>query len=573
MEARVPLMIQDPMTADFKGMEPTEGFTIDREDFFLDGPVTRRVAVLDFDSKTGALRAGVRFRPPPPARVQGRYEVADENDIYARDFNQVSVFATVLKTMYMFEEPDTLGRPLVWAFGAPQLLVVPRAGRWANAYYERESHSLQFFYFPSARQPERTIYTSLSHDIIAHETGHAILDGIAPSLYDAITPQSLALHEGIADLIALVMAFRSPTLRKTVLDQTGGSIENSTAFSWVAEEFGRARDPHGRAGYLRSLLNRKTLDPNDTSRDRRGEPNLVSRNEPHTLSQVLSGALYTVMVKVHDDLKRRYVQEEGGSEISVSGKALWVGAERFKRMIFRALDYLPPGEVSFADYGRSIIAADQASHPDAGQERDWIREEFVRRHMVPNREALQVETNFEHPALKEVDLHTLVASDWAAYEFANRNRQLLRIPSGIPFQVQPRLDVTKVYYHRDGKQKVRECLFKVSWEQPEPNPLGLRFPRHRQITVGTTLAIDWHTRVVRALLTSDHSKRRQEQEEQQAARDCMLRQMADTGLLRLGRQSIGPAGKELRTIGRGESANGLMRVRGAARMLHIAGEV
>jgi len=141
------------------------------------------------------------------------------------------------------------------------------------------------------------------------------------------------------NLVALVMAFRNDTLRKTVLDQTGGSIENITAFSEVAEEFGQAQ---GKPGGLRHLKNDKTLDPEDLE-------NLVDVAEPHELCQVLTGALYAVMVKIHDSLKKQYAKRDGTSEFSASGKALYVGAERFKRMVFRALDYLPPGEISFAD--------------------------------------------------------------------------------------------------------------------------------------------------------------------------------------------------------------------------------
>ena len=52
-----------------------------------------------------------------------------------------------------------------------------------EAFYERESHSLQFFHFPSKSPTNAltTVYTSLSHDIVSHECGHAILDGIAPT--------------------------------------------------------------------------------------------------------------------------------------------------------------------------------------------------------------------------------------------------------------------------------------------------------------------------------------------------------------------------------------------------------
>ena len=235
MKVRVKMMIQDPMITKYREIKPIEGFDIVKEDFFLDGPVTKRVAVLDFDPETGELLPGVRFQPPPPGRKLGRYRVVNKDDVHAPDFMQVSVFATVLKTMYMFEEEDTLGRDLSWAFDRPQLFIVPRAGQWTNAYYERDSHSIQLFYFNDPRHPGKSekIYTCLSRDIVAHETAHAILDGIAPDLYDAITPQSLALHEAIADLTALLMAFQSRELVEVVLGHTRGSIEESSAFSMV----------------------------------------------------------------------------------------------------------------------------------------------------------------------------------------------------------------------------------------------------------------------------------------------------------------------------------------------------
>ena len=200
-----------------------------------------------------------------------------------------------------------------------------------------------------------------------------------------------------------------------------------------------------------------------------------------------------MIIGMHGRWWQKFSGEGAAPDYSLSGKALAIAVEHFKRMIFRALDYLPPAEVSFADYGRAIIAADQASHPDDKEERDFIRQEFTARGIVTDPKALDVETDFEHPAVKNLDLEMLVRDDATAQAFADRNRDLLHIPSGARFNVEPRLDVTKLYYHRDGqKQRVRECLFKVWWKP-------------RQISVGTTLAIDWTTRRVRALLTSDLS--------------------------------------------------------------------
>ena len=143
IEIRIPTLIKDPVTTDFLEMETFEKVTINREDFFLDGPVSRRVAILDFDPDTGSLLPGARFQPLSKGRYDGTYLIADVNDEHARDFNQVSVFGNILTTMYMFEDKDVLGRNLTWGFDTAQLLVVPRAGEWANAFYERESNSLQ----------------------------------------------------------------------------------------------------------------------------------------------------------------------------------------------------------------------------------------------------------------------------------------------------------------------------------------------------------------------------------------------------------------------------------------------
>ncbi len=557
MKIYVPVMIQDAFASGSDGLDLTENNSIE-EDFFLDGPVTRKVAVLDFDPQSGGLLAGVPFDPPGAGHTHGSYH-ADPAHIYTDEFMQVNVFGTVLSTIKMFEEDSNLGRPLNWAFEAPQLFIIPRAGEWENAYYERESHSLQFFYFPSNLEPGATVYTCLSHDIITHETGHAILDGIDRDLYNAITPQSIALHEAIADLTALVMAFRMHKLVTKVLADTHGSIANSSAFSSIAEEFGVERSGQVRTGYLRSLVNHKGLNPQDASLDEQGSPNYVSTSEPHELSQVLSGALYVVMQQLFEDRKPYSKTPE---------QALWIAAEQFKRMIFRALDYLPPGEVSFADYGRAIIASDEASHPDAARGRRYLREEFLRRAIVSQPGDLDVHTDFEFAPLRNTNLETLVSSDWAAYEFANRYRELLHIPHGANIYVRPRQDVTKLYYHRGGRRtKVRECIFKVSWDQVEDNPPGSGFPAQRQITVGTTLAIDWETHRVRALLTSEFAP-------QKKSRDDILALLMENNLIKIVTDPTQAAFPGSRAAVRAEvmQGQGLMRVRGSARLLHIIGE-
>ena len=157
----------------------------------------------------------------------------------------------------MFEGPDALGGQVEWAFGSEQLLVVPRAGDWANAFYERGTRSLQFFSFVGTSGAR--VHTALSRDIVAHECGHALLDAVAPSLYDSSTPQSVAIDEAVADLIAVLMALDSRRLRESVLARSQNSLAGENAFNAIAEEFGIARPRDDRRRALRDLKNDETL--------------------------------------------------------------------------------------------------------------------------------------------------------------------------------------------------------------------------------------------------------------------------------------------------------------------------
>jgi hypothetical protein len=581
MRIRLPQMIQDPDISALEIGRLVEDWTLLDEDHYLDGPVTPRVAVIDLDPTTEQLEPGAVFLPPEGGRTLGAYR-ADKSKITSNHFIQVSVFATVYRTIYLFERPDTLGRRIAWGFGGPQLLVVPRAGWLANAYYERSSHSLQFFSFVAGR---KTIHTSLSRDIVAHETAHALIDGIDPDLYDALDGQSLALHEGIADLTAMLMAFDSNRLRGAILTQTGGSIEKSTSFSSIGEQFGRAIDPTGRAGWLRSLLNDDRLDPD-------GDP--ADEPEAHELSQVISGVLYQFMCVLHAHFRKQVARRRGITEFSASGEALAIAAAQFRRMVLRGLDYLPPGEVTFADFGRAILAADQASFPDATWRR-WLRDNFVRRGIVRTAADLDVRTNVRNRAIREVDLEGLVESPWVAYMFAEKNRDLLGIPADAQFEVLPRTVVNGRFVapgevpdtaddarpdgepdagsdgtHGEGAAgtgrglPVRELLFKVRWSQTEPNPPDLGGSTTRRVQTGTTLVIDWNEQRIRSLL------RPLDLEGRRRARDATLGRLMARGLVEVRapdpEASLTPLPSGIDAV----VTDGVLRVRQTARLLHIA---
>lgn len=483
-----------------------QGWRYNAREPLLDGPVSRRVAVIDFDPATGALVPGARFLAPDKNRKLGRYAVANLLDCEALDFMQVSVFGAVMRMMRIFEEEDVLGRELRWAFDGEQLLVVPRAGKAANAFYHRQSRSLQFFFVDDPARAGGQVYSCLSTDIVAHETTHAILDGIARDLYDATSPQALAMHEAIADLGAVMLAVQTPRLLEQVMELTDGDITKNGAFSTIARQFGSA--VYGADRPVRDLAN-------DTSFF---EPGGLDLNEPHDLSLVLTGAIYALLVNEYGQIREEDCQEAMATgmingrpmtakqkedpRFSVSGFALVKASGKFKRIAFRALDYLPPGEISFADYGRAMVAADLYSNPEDPEPRDFIKQEFVKRGMVEDAGTLDpVAPGFALPAA--LDLEQLRDSDWAAYQFAEAHREELRIPATLSFEVRPRLDVTRTTWRKNGvRASTRALLFKVAWQDVQAVQRGSFFSEIA-VTRGTTLAIDWETRAVSTLLTTN----------------------------------------------------------------------
>ncbi len=89
----------------------------------------------------------------------------------------------------------------------------------------------------------------------------------------------------------------------------------------------------------------------------------MNREDPHALSEVLSGALYRTLVYMHESTWKRY-----GGEFSRSGFSLMDALRKFQRLVFRAMDLLPPGEVSFVDYVTALDAEERSA---------WLCEEKV----------------------------------------------------------------------------------------------------------------------------------------------------------------------------------------------------
>ncbi len=124
------------------------------------------------------------------------------------------------------------GKP--WQPG-PVLPVDLEHGTDLNAFYDRVG--LRFF---KDTVSGRTVYSGESPDVTCHELGHAVLDSVAPGLWDVSSMEVGSFHESFGDMSSLLSALQLSEMRDAVLQETAGSIARSSRLSRLAEQLGWA---------------------------------------------------------------------------------------------------------------------------------------------------------------------------------------------------------------------------------------------------------------------------------------------------------------------------------------------
>jgi hypothetical protein len=360
------------------------------------GPIGEYIEVVDVDPASGVFYYPVEL---------------DDTHLLARDglppsesnpqFHQQMVYAVAMTTIQHFER--ALGRKALWADRrvrrakgkydqqfVRQLRIYPHALRDRNAYYSPSRKALLFGYFPVASKdedntPGTIVFTCLSHDIIAHETTHALLDGVHPRFNEATNRDVHAFHEAFADIVALFQHFTYPAVLESQIRRTRGDLHSENLLGQLAQQFGRAT---GRGAALRDALG---------SRDAKTQKWAPRAPDPHALESTLGahdrGAILVAAVfraflliyrartadlfriatqgtgtlpegEIHPDLTARLAEEAARS------------ADRVLQMCIRAIDYCPPVHITFGAFLRGIITADLDFSPEDRESRIVFIESF-----------------------------------------------------------------------------------------------------------------------------------------------------------------------------------------------------
>jgi hypothetical protein len=370
------------------------------------GPVGEYLEVVDYDPPSACFYEPVDLNQPNLLAQDGLAPSQGNPQ-----FHQQMVYAVAMTTIHNFEQ--ALGRKVLWRSHTDQgdddtqqetfvqrLRIYPHAMREANAFYNPDKKALVFGYFNSTSYQPGThlaggiVFTCLSHDIVAHETTHAVLDGIQRRFIEPTHPDALAFHEAFSDIVALFQHFSFPEVLRQQIAKTRGNLASQNLLGQLAQEFGVAignydtlRDAIGRVDPKSGQWQPLIPDPQD----------YLTIAEPHARGSILVAAVFDAFTAIYKarvaDLLRI---ASGGSGVLASGALhpdlvnrlameAAKAAQHVLLMCIRALDYCPPVNLTFGDYLRALITADADIVPndDRGYRVAFI-EAFRRRGIYPH---------------------------------------------------------------------------------------------------------------------------------------------------------------------------------------------
>lgn len=459
--------LQDPFVAANDLEKGIKELEVRWEPNMASGPTSARFVVVDYNGDTGTLIPPAKWRSQKYCFAGPKQEPLDLNHRHLPQFHQVNVWAVAQRVLDIYESPKALGRPIPWSFGSGKLILVPHAGYDENAYYDRHSKSLQFYYFGEEKSPR---YTCLSHDIIAHEMGHAVLDGIRPYYYNYTSIETGAFHESIADLTAIVSAILNNDTRQEASEITEGDLTVENAVALLAEEFGEVVEQESA---LRNANNPLTM------------AQVANATTPHEISKVLTGAMFEILASIGN----RHLQR---GKKTTPKLALWWAADRFQRLVLQPLDFCPPVDIQFADYARAVLTNFLLYEPYDSRSREFYFTEMLR---IFRKRGILGSSPFkpnEQPRLAIYhDVNRISRSRTAAYYFLQDNRGKLEIPDKADFEVVDLYDTDK--HGREAVRLPREIVLQYIWREEVPleeEPFGRLQGERAELLCGGTLVMD-----------------------------------------------------------------------------------
>ncbi|MBI4995960.1 MAG: hypothetical protein HZC22_03495 [Rhodocyclales bacterium] len=422
------------------------------QEYLTDGPTGYRIKVVDFDAS-----ANVRYQPrqyefspegiikdpfAPPAKPTPKQRRAYEQRLLQDPtFHAQNVYAIAMRTLSRFE--FALGRRVAWGFSGHQLHIVPHAFAEANAYYSEEDRALMFGYFVG--KSGKHVFTCLSHDIVAHETTHAILDGLRTHYTDPSGPDQAGFHEGFADIVALLSVFslkpvveralsmgeavvRKDGMRLVKASQLTPEALSQTILFGIGKEFGQQME-----GFRANAL-RRSVGLKPSTRYLAGR----QYEEPHDRGEVLAGAILRSFL----ELWAARIGQLGTFGRGLYNMAAVVEegakvADHLLTIVIRATDYVPSVDLEFADFLAAMLTVDAEVVPDDSRfsYRDVILRTFRAYGIKPPPQTTDADGRWRQFArngeiqYRKTNFESMLRDPEEVFRFVWENREVLNVDS------------------------------------------------------------------------------------------------------------------------------------------------
>jgi hypothetical protein len=304
------------------------------------------------------LANGMPGIPPVSPNAMGDYITTPGTDA----FDAVHTFAVVRETLTMYQR--ALNGPLPWQWNTggntDPLNVFPHGlPNTINAFYSRNERALKFGDFIKPGEPPTSprIFTCRSLDIVSHEAGHAVLDGLKPQwILSSSPPQTGGLHESFGDMTAIFLVLSQLDQVEAIIAQTKANLHDKTFLADLAEEFGLAL---GKPNGLRNA-------DNDFKLSEVG-------NEVHAISQVFTGAIYDILADIF--LFERNPAKKDDAVV------LYEMGQYVCSLVLRAIIQAPNTNATFANVANKMLEIAAADSKPV-EYRNFIRNRFTVREVV-----------------------------------------------------------------------------------------------------------------------------------------------------------------------------------------------
>lgn len=258
------------------------------------------------------------------------------------------VYAVASDTLQIFER--TMGRRLGWAGGHRLRIDAYDPVDFRDSGYDPQRQAVRFGHRADPRS-SRHVPMALYRDLVAHEVTHAILDGYRPRWADAnALLDGFALHEAMADLVAMLSVFSSEARVEQMLQEAGMQGRGTRE---ADEKILRS----GLFGLADGLFTRSAV-RRPLAREVPFEWTLLP--EPHARGEIVVQAVLNTVV----ELWKQRLDCPGGrsSRFQIAQSGARVGRQVLG-MVLRSLAYLPPVDPTWTDLLRGILASDLVMMP------------------------------------------------------------------------------------------------------------------------------------------------------------------------------------------------------------------